>query len=107
MTAVHAEVVEVVYAAAVVVVFASAAAVVLSRVSRSTILALTGAVSAAAAAGWVVFALDPSRELAVAAGGLTVCAALEAALVALQRLLARARRMDEEVETAEARFDEV
>ena len=91
MRAVRAEVLELVFAGAVVAVFASAAAAVFGRISRATVLTLTAAVSVAAAAGWVMFALDPSRELAVAAGGLTVCAALELATLVLLRLVERTR----------------
>jgi DNA repair exonuclease SbcCD ATPase subunit len=104
---VRAEVLELVFAAAVVVVFASAAAAVADRVSRRTLTLLTGVVAAAALGAWVVFALGPSRELAVAAGGLTVCAALEGATIVLQRLLARARRLDDQLQEAETRFDKV
>jgi len=104
MRAVRAEVLELVFAAAVVVVFASAAAAVVDRVSRRTLLLLTGVISAVALAAWVVFALHPSGELAVAAGGITVCAALEGATLVLQRLLGRARRLDDQLEEAEARF---
>lgn len=104
MRAVRAEVIELVFAAAVVVVFASAAAAVVDRVSRRTLLLLTGVISAAALAAWVVFALDPSGELAVAAGGITICAALEAATLVLQQLLARARRLDDQLQEAEAHF---
>src|ERR1051325_10262984 len=94
---------ELVFAAAVVAVFASAVAAVFDRVSRSTLLGLAGVVGAAAAVGWVVFALEPSRELAVAAGGITVCAALQLGLVVLQRLVARSRHVDRELAEAEAR----
>jgi hypothetical protein len=107
MRAVRAEILELVFAAAVVVVFASIAAAVVDRVSRRTLVALTGAIAVAALAGWIVFALGPSRELATAAGGLTVCAALEGAAVALQRLVARARQLDDHLQEAESRFDTV
>src|SRR6478752_341120 len=88
MRAVRAEVLELVFAAAVVAVFASAAAAVVDRVSRRTLLLLTGVISA----------------VALAACGITVCAALEGATLVLQRLLARARRLDDQLEEAEARF---
>lgn len=72
MPRVRADVLELVFAAAVVVVFASAAAAVVGRASRQLLLTLTSLLAVAAAVGWVVFALDPSTELAVTAGGLTV-----------------------------------
>jgi hypothetical protein len=104
---VRAEVLELVFAGAVVAVFASAAAAVFGRVSRTTLLTLAGIVGAAAVVGWVLFALDPSRELAVAAGGLTVCTALELATVALVRLVERARDTDRRLDDAERRFDQL
>ena len=107
MRAVRAEVLELVFAGAVVAVFASAGAAVFGRISRATVFALAAVVSVAAAAGWVLFALDPSRELAVAAGGLTVCAALELATLVLLRLVERAREADRKLDEAETRFDAV
>ena len=82
----RADVLELVFAGAVLVVFGSAAATVLGRFSRRALLALGVLVSAAALAGWVVFALEPSRDLGVAAGGLTVCAVFELGLLVLRRL---------------------
>jgi hypothetical protein len=100
-----AEVLELVFAGAVVVVFGTAVAAVFGRVPRSTLVALAGIVGAAAAVAWVVFALDPSRELAVAAGGITVCAALQLGVVVLGRLVAQAHHVDRRLEEAEAHFD--
>src|ERR1044072_2187402 len=105
MAPVRADVLELVFAAAAVVVFSSAVAAVFERVSRPTLLALAGIVGAAAAVAWVVFALEPSRELAVAAGGITVCAALQLGVVVLQRLVARSRQVDRQLAEAEAHFD--
>ena len=51
------------------------------------------------------FALEPSREVAVAAGGITVCAALQLGVVYLGRLVAQARQVDRRLGEAEARFD--
>ena len=97
----RAEVLELVFAGAILVVVGSVAAVVLGRSSRQALLGLGGAVSAAAVAGWVLVALDPSRELAVAAAGLTVCAALELGLLALRRLVERGRDLDRQLREAE------
>jgi gas vesicle protein len=104
---VRAEVVELVFAGAVVVVFASAAAVVLDRISRSWLLRLSVFLSAAAVVVWVAFALKPERAVAVAAGGLTVCAGFELALLALRRLLVHGRDIDRQLATAEERLDAV
>ena len=105
MRAVRAEVLELVFAGAVVVVFASAVAAVFGRVSREALVALAVIVGAAAMVAWVAVALDPSRELAVAAGGITVCAALQLGVLLLRRLVARARQVDRRLAEAEARFD--
>ena len=105
MRPVRAEVLELVFAGAVVAVFASAAAAVSGRASRTLLVTLTWILALAAAAGWVVFALGPSSELAVAAAGLTVCAAFELGTIALYRLVARAADVDRRLEDAEVRFE--
>ena len=94
MRAVGAEVLDVVFAGAVLVLFGSAAAVVAGRLSRAALLTLGGIVSAAALAAWVVVALDPGRERAVAAAGITVCAAAQLGLVILRRLVQQGRDVD-------------
>jgi hypothetical protein len=105
MRPVRAEVFELVFAGAVLVVFGSAVAAVFDRVSRSTLVSLAGLVGAAAAVAWIAFALKPSGEIAVAAGGITVCAAAQLGVVALHRLVARAHEVDRTLAEAEARFD--
>jgi hypothetical protein len=105
MRPVREEVLELVFAGAVVVVFASAVAAIFGRVSRSTLVPLGAIVAAAALVGWVVFALEPSGELAVAAGGLTVCAALQFAILGLRQLVGRAADVEGRLREAEARFD--
>jgi gas vesicle protein len=105
MRAVGAEVLEVVFAGAVLVLFGSAAAVVAGRLSRATLLALGGFVSAAALAAWVVVALDPGREQAVAAAGITVCAAAQLGLVVLRRLVQQGRDVDASLTAARDELD--
>jgi hypothetical protein len=107
MRAVRADVLELLFAAAVVVVFASGAAAIAGRASRALLVTLATAVGVAAAGGWVVFALDPSRELGLAAAGLTVCAVLQLSVIALQQLVAQAQRVDEQLREAENRLDSV
>jgi len=104
---VRADVLELVFAAAVLVVFGSAAATVLGRISRSSLVALGVLVSAAAAAGWALVALEPSRDLALTAAGLTVCAAFELGLLVLRRLLAHGLDLDRQLGAAEHRLDEL
>jgi hypothetical protein len=99
-----AEVFEVVFAGAVVAVFASAGGALLGRVSRTALLAVATLVGIAAAAAWVAFALDSSRQLALAAGGLTVCAALQLGTLALRRLIVRAQDVELQLQSAEERL---
>jgi hypothetical protein len=101
---VRAEVVELVFAGAVFVVFGSAAAVVLDRISRRSLIGLGALLSAAALVVWVAFALKPERAVAVAAGGLTVCAAFELGLLALRRLLLHGRDVERQLVAAEDRL---
>jgi hypothetical protein len=105
MPPVREEVFEVVFAGAVVAVFGSIAAALLGRISRNALLGLTGLVTAAAAAAWVVFALGPTQALGLAAGGLTVCAALQLGTLALQQLVARTKDVDRQLAEAEERLD--
>ena len=103
----RAEVVEVVFAGAVLIVFGSAAAVALDRCSRRVLWALGVLLAACAAGAWVFFAIEPGRDVAVAAAGLTVCAGFELGLLALQRLLERSRDTERRLVEAEERLDSV
>src|SRR5438132_1058017 len=105
MRVVRAEVLEVVFAGAVLILFGSAAALVLGRLSRAALLFLGVVVSAAAAVGWVLVSLDPGRELAAAAAGLTVCAAAQVGLLVLRRLLEQGRAVDATLTAAREELD--
>lgn len=98
------EVLELVFAAAVVTTCASAIAALVGRGGRAQLVALTALVAGAAVVGWVVFALEPSRELALAAGGLSVCALLQAGTLALRRLVRSAQDVERNLAAAEARL---
>lgn len=97
----RAEVLEFVFAAAVIAVFGAAAAVVLGRISERALRGLAALLCAAALVAWVAFALKPQTDVAVSAGGLTVCAALGLGLLVLRRLVEQGR--DLESQLAEAR----
>lgn len=99
------EVFELIFAGAVVTVFGSTAAALFGRASRSVLLGLTVLAVAAATVAWVVFALEPARGLAVVAGGLTVCAALQLGTLALRRLVARTKDVERQLTEAEQRLD--
>src|SRR3954452_8969230 len=65
---------EVLFAAAVVAAAAGFAAAYAERVSGRVLLVAAAVGGAAATAGWVALAFDPSDELALSAAGLTVSA---------------------------------
>jgi hypothetical protein len=99
--------VEIAFAAGVVVVGAAVAAALSGRASRRMLLGAAGVVGLAAAAGWVVFALDTDRDTAVAAGGLTVCAVAALLTIPLFAGLARSRRIDADMDAAETALREL
>jgi hypothetical protein len=96
--------VEVGFALGIVVTAAAVAAASLPHVRRFQLVAAVAALALLAISAWIAFAFRSSDELALAAGGLTVCLALTAAAVRLQRALARGRRMDDELSRAEERL---
>ena len=59
------------------------------------------ALGALAGAAWITFAFDSREELALSAGGLTVCLAAAAVALPFRRAVARNRRVDEELERAQ------
>ena len=103
----RAEVLELFFAGAVVAVFGGAAAVVLGRISFQALRALAAVLSAAALVAWVVFALEPQRDVAVAAGGLTICAALGLGLLALHRLLEQGRDLERQLTHAREQLNAI
>ena len=103
----RAEVLEVVFAAAVLVLFGSAALLVRGRLSRAVLLTLASLIAAVAAAAWVVVALEPGRDAATAAAGITVCAAAQAGLLVLRRLLEQGRAFDDTLAAARDELDAV
>jgi hypothetical protein len=97
-------IVEIAFAAGVVVAASALAATLSGQASRRVLAAAATVLGIAAAAGWVVFAVDIHRGTAVAAGGLTVCAALALLAIPLRAGLTRNRRIEEELAAAEARI---
>src|SRR5690349_16778399 len=77
------------------------------RLSRSALLTLAWAVAGVAAAAWVVVALEPGRDAATAAAGITVCAAAQAGLLVLRRLLEQGQAVDASLAAAREELDAV
>src|SRR2546423_3952045 len=93
--------VQIAFAVGVVLVAATIAVALSGRGSRRQLAAIAGLLGVAATGGWVVFALDVDRGTAVAAGGLTVCFAAAVLTLPLRSGLARAGRIEAELEEAE------
>jgi hypothetical protein len=95
------------FAAGVVLVAAGIAGALLGRGSRKVLIGIAALVGVGAVGSWVAFALDLDRDVAVAAGGLTVCFAAALVAIALRAGVARGRRIDAELEGAESRLREL
>jgi hypothetical protein len=102
-----AAVFEIVFALGVVAALLALAGAALQRLDARTLLVVTGLEIVGAAAAWIAFAFRQERELAVSAGGLTVCAGAAAASVVLLRAVTRERRVEDQIARAEERLDEV
>ena len=98
---------EVVFAAGVVAACAVLACAAFTRVRAQLLLAISVLLAAAAVAAWVAFALDPNRELAVAAGGLVACFLAAIGAIGLRRGLARSRAIDSDLERLRVELDAV
>jgi len=97
---------DVVFAVATAVAASGLAFAALRKASSAALLAVCGLLTTAAVAGWTVYALRHDRELAVAAGGITVSALVVGGAVALRRALARAEEFDAHLAAAHARLRE-
>src|ERR671925_601048 len=89
---------ELVFAAGVVAAAAALASAAFARVGSRTLVAVSVALAVAAVAAWVAFALDPGRELAIAAGGLVACVVASIGAVGLRRGIVRSRAVDADAE---------
>ena len=92
------------FAVGAVVAAATLALVIVGRAGTKLVAMLAGLLGACAAAAWAGVALEPTRDLAISAGGLTVAALVEVAGSFLARSLARLRREDEAIERARLRL---
>src|SRR5580765_2099246 len=91
---------------AVGVVLAAVAVVgaTLERVSERALYAIVGVLGVGATAAWVLFALDPVGDLAVAACGLTLCLVVAVGAIGIRRGIFHARKVEGEIARAEARL---
>jgi uncharacterized phage infection (PIP) family protein YhgE len=101
------QVVQIVFVAAVVVATMSLLGAVLDRVSRRVLYGAAVLLGIAAAGAWVAFGLRPERDIAVAAGGITLAFGATLAAVKLRELLRASRRVDDQLARAQARLGTV
>jgi hypothetical protein len=97
---------DIAFAIATAVAATSLALAALRRTTPSAHVTLSSLLAVAAVAGWTAYALRHHRELAVAAGGITVCALVSVGAVALRRALARAEEFDAHLASAQTRLRE-
>src|SRR5919204_6508256 len=88
------------FAAAVVVVGASLAAALRGSIGTRALSGLATILGLGAVAAWVAFALDPSRDVAIAAVGLTAAAAVEGGLTRVRQALTPVPPVDDETSRA-------
>jgi hypothetical protein len=99
--------VQILFAVGVIVVAGAIAAALSRRTSRRELVGAAGVVGLAAVGAWIVFGFDLARDTAVAAGALTVCFAAALLTIPVRAGLARSRRIDAELEEAEAALREL
>jgi len=108
MNGVHeVDILRAVFAASLVVAAISVAGAALDRISQRVVYGIALVTAGGALAAWVLFALDPGTALAVPAGGLTASLLAAVAAIGVRRAVSHARRIEAEIERAEARLARV
>jgi len=92
---------DLVFAAGVVAAATALALAALRRGSTPVLRAIVACEGVAAVGAWIAFALRQDRELAVAAGGLTVCLLAAASALLLAEALRRTAEIDARISEAE------
>lgn len=100
-------IVDILFAAGLVAAALALTGAALQHVRAWLLATLTGVVSVAAVAVWVLFALRQERSLAVAAAGLSGCALVACASLLLRRALVRLAAVDAHLDRAQARLFEL
>lgn len=103
MTVEHAF--ELVFAVGVVAAAAALVCAAFTRIGRRTLVAVSLALATACVAAWVAFALDPSRELAIAAAGLLACVVGSIGAVGMRRGILQSRAVDADAERLRKELD--
>jgi hypothetical protein len=97
---------DIVFAVATAVAAGSLGLAALRKATVAALVAVSGLLAAIAVTGWTAYALRHHREVAVAAGGITLCAVVVAGAAALRRALAQAEEFDAHLAAAQTRLRE-
>jgi hypothetical protein len=93
------------FAVGVIAAAASLVAAVLARARRNVFLVAAASLGVLAVAGWVIFGLDPSADLAVVAAGATLAALTTCGAMLLGPAVQRTRSLDAEFSRAREELD--
>jgi hypothetical protein len=94
----------VLFALGVVLAAAAVVGATLERVSERALYGIIGALGMGSVVAWVLFALDPSADLAYPAAGLTLCLVVAAGGIGIRHGIFHARKVEGEIVRAEARL---
>jgi hypothetical protein len=102
-----ADVLQILFAASVAIAALTLAGAWLGRISQRVIQLVVLVLGAAAVAAWVIFGLDPQRDFAVPALGLSVSTLAALAALGVRRAVAYSRSVDADIARGEARVASV
>jgi hypothetical protein len=100
----EADVLQILFAVSVAVAALTLGGAWLGRMSRRAIQGVVLVLGGTAVAAWIVFALDPRRDLAIPALGLSVSTLAALGALGVSRAVRHARDVDAEIAGAEARI---
>jgi hypothetical protein len=98
------DVMRIVFALGVVLTAVAVVGATLERATERLLYGIIGVLGALATAAWVLFALDPSADLAYPAAGLTLCLLVAVGAIGIRRGIFHARKVEGEIARAEARL---
>src|SRR3954469_5834866 len=98
------DVMRVVFALGVVLAGGAVVGATFERATERLLYAIVGGLGAVATAAWILFALDPSADLAYPAAGLTLCLVVAVGAIGIRRGIFHARKVEGEIARAEARL---
>ena len=98
------DVMRIVFALGVVLAAVAVVGATLERATERLLYGIVAGLGAIATAAWILFALDPSADLAYPAAGLTLCLIVAVGAIGIRRGIFHARKVEGEIARAEARL---